>query len=101
MFLPKSWEANLGGHPLEGPESTLSKYFAAYAKGYIEELGLRPLITEPLIFFEFYPRLWPYLPLLSCLTSTYLIMYEINAYGSNSGQLVKENTLEVKIDYMR
>ena len=52
----KTWEANIGGQPLQGAKSTLSKYFASNSKGYVDEMGLRPLVTKPLVFFEFDPK---------------------------------------------
>ena len=50
------WEANLGGAPMENPESTLTKYFATQSKGYTDEQGIRPLLTDPLTYFQFIPE---------------------------------------------
>ncbi len=50
------WQTNFGENLMEEPTSTLTKYLATLSKGYTDEQGIRPLVTEPLSYFEYIPE---------------------------------------------
>ncbi|MFA5536586.1 MAG: copper amine oxidase N-terminal domain-containing protein [Bacillota bacterium] len=50
------WQTSLGGNLMGKPASTLTKYLATLSKGYTDEQGIRPLVTESLSYFEYIPE---------------------------------------------